>query len=86
METKSGSVASSVGTFFNVLERAVLFALSLSVGLINLMIGLVMAAHLGVIPKSAAGPILRVTSRATAFVTRIMAPAPGAAPKRKPKP
>ena len=83
METKPAAVASAVGTFFNILERVVLFALSLSVGLINLMIGLVMAAHLGVIPKAAADPVLRVTRQATAIVTRFMAPARGAVPKHK---
>ncbi|MFI5362904.1 MAG: hypothetical protein ACHQ49_13110 [Elusimicrobiota bacterium] len=86
METRTASASSAVETFFNAVERVVLFALSVSVGLINLMIGLVMAAHLGVIPKSAAGPVLRVTGQATALVTRIMAPSPGAPSKHKAKP
>ena len=86
METKPASAATTVETFFNVVERVVLFALSLSVGLVNLAIGLVMAAHLGVIPKAAAGPVLRATSQATALVSRIMAPSRGAAPKHRAKP
>jgi hypothetical protein len=87
MGSDSASATTRIGTFFNVLERIVLFALSLSVGLINLMIGLVMAARLGVIPKTAARPVLRATSQATAFVSRIMAPASAhaTAPKRNAK-
>jgi hypothetical protein len=85
VKSKPAPAATAAETFFNVVERVVLFALSLSVGLINLAIGLVMAAHLGVIPKAAAGPVLRVTSQATAFVSRLMAPSRASPAKRKPK-
>jgi hypothetical protein len=83
-ETPAGR--SGAGAFFDVLERVVLFALSFSVGLVNLLIGLAVAAHLGLIPKAAGDRVLRAASRATAVVTRIMAPAPNLAPKRRTKP
>lgn len=76
---------SRAGTLFNVLERLVLFALSASVGLVNLLIGLAVAAKLGVLPKNASAEVLRLTGRATSALTRLTAkPAP--APKRKKKP
>jgi len=82
MEPEKSSPASAAGTFFNVLERLILFALSAAVGLVNLLIGLAVAAHLGVLPKNASAQILKVTSRATAALTRFTAkPAP-----RKKKP
>jgi hypothetical protein len=86
METEPPSGTAAVGTLFSALERLVLFALSLAVGLLNLMIGLAVAAHMGVIPKTTADRVLRVTSRATAFVEGIMGPARPAAPKHKAKP
>jgi hypothetical protein len=86
MENEKTSAATGLGTFFNFIERVVLFALSASVGILNLLIGLAVAAHLGVIPKAAAGRVLHATSQATAFVTRIMAPSSGASPKHKAKP
>ena len=86
MGSEPTTTATAVGTFFNFLERLVLFALSLSVGLVNLLIGLAVAAHLGVIPKAPADRVLRVASQATAFVTKIMGPSGAAAPKHKAKP
>ena len=50
------------------------------------VIGLAVAAHMGVIPKTTADRVLRVTSRATAFVEGIMGPARPAAPKHKATP
>jgi hypothetical protein len=86
MGSEPPSATTAVGTLFTAFERLVLFALSLAVALLNLLIGLAVAAHLGVIPKTAADRVLRVTSRATAFVDRIMGPERPAAPKRKTKP
>jgi hypothetical protein len=75
---------SRAGTAVNVLERLVLFVLSASVGLVNLLIGLAVAAHLGVLPKGASARILRVTGRATSALSRFMAkPAPPARPRKK---
>jgi hypothetical protein len=86
VKSKTPPAANAAETFFNVVERVILFALSISVGLINLAIGLVMAAHLGIIPKAAAGRVLRAASQATALVTRIMGPSGGASAKHKAKP
>ena len=85
MGSEQPLAASKVGTLFNFLERLLLFALSLSVGLVNLLIGLAVAAHLGVIPKAAGGKVLRVASQATAFVTKIMEPSRAPAPQHKAK-
>ncbi|MFI5362584.1 MAG: hypothetical protein ACHQ49_11495 [Elusimicrobiota bacterium] len=82
MEAQPPSRPGAVGTFFNVLERLVMFALSLAVGLLNLLIALVVAAHLGVVPKAAADRVLGFTSRATASVVKFMGPP---APQRKSK-
>jgi hypothetical protein len=87
MEQETRSRAHAAGTFFNVVERLLLFALSAAVGLVNLLIGLAVAAHLGVLPKETSGRILRITSRAAAVLNRVMAPSAGPGPKRrKPKP
>jgi hypothetical protein len=83
MEPAPRSGTAAVGTFLNVLERLILFALALLIGLLNLLIGLVVAAHLGIVPKTSADAVLRVTNRATAVLTRIMGPARRAAPKHK---
>jgi len=82
METEKSSAGSAAGTLFNVVERLVLFALSAAVGLVNLLIGLAVAAHLGVLPKDASAKILKATSRATSALTRFMAK-PSAAPRQK---
>ncbi|HXT00315.1 MAG TPA: hypothetical protein VN915_06545 [Elusimicrobiota bacterium] len=84
MEPEKTSPASAAGAVFNAVERLVLFALSAAVGLVNLLIGLAVAAHLGVLPKSTSARILRATSRATGALTRVMA-APGA-PQADPNP
>jgi hypothetical protein len=42
---------SRVGTAFGVLERIALFALSATVGIVDLVVALFVAAHLGVIPR-----------------------------------
>lgn len=84
MSSERPSRAVGVETVFNAFERLVLFALSLAVGVLNLLIGIVVAAHMGVLPKSAAGSVLAATSRATAFVSRIMAPPPAHRGARKP--
>ncbi|HEX4047977.1 MAG TPA: hypothetical protein VH309_09095 [Elusimicrobiota bacterium] len=85
MPSEPPSLVIGVGALFNAFERLVLFALSLAVGVLNLLIGIVIAAHMGVLPKSAAARVLGATSRATAYVSRIMEAPPthGAAPKRK---
>jgi hypothetical protein len=85
MESERRSGTAAVGTFFTVLERLILFALALAVGLVNFLIGLAVAAHLGIIPKGPADRVIHVTTEATAFLTRIMgSPRPG--PKHKAKP
>jgi hypothetical protein len=85
MSPESPSAATAVGTLFNVVERLILFALALAVGLVNLLIGLAVAAHLGIIPKGPADRVVRVTNEATAFLTRLMEPArPVAKHKAKP--
>jgi hypothetical protein len=77
MEPEKASRASAAGTFFTVVERLVLFALSASVGVVNLLIALAVAAHLGVLPKNATAQVLRATTRATSALSRLMAkPAP----------
>ena len=76
---------SRAATVFNVLERLTLFLLSASVGLINLLIALAVAARLGILPKQASAQILRVTGRATSALTRLMAKPPAPAPKKKKK-
>lgn len=81
MGTETPSTSSRIGAFFNVLERLVLFALSLSVGLINLLIGALVAARLGVLPKAAADRTVKITHSAAAFVTRIMGAPKSAAPR-----
>jgi hypothetical protein len=86
MGSEPPSAATAVGTLFNVLERLVLFTLSLAAGLLNLMIGLAVAAHLGVIPKAAADRVLRVTNQATTALTNIMGTPRPAARKHKAKP
>jgi len=86
MGSEPPSAATAVGTLFNALERLVLFALSLAVGLLNLLIGLAVAAHLGVIPKAAADRILRATNQATTGLTNIMGPARSPARKHKVRP
>jgi hypothetical protein len=86
MGTEPPSAASAIGTFFNAVERLVLFALSLAAGLLNVMIGLAVAAHLGVIPKAAADRVLRVTGQATTLMTNIMGNPHRSAHKHKAKP
>ena len=86
MESKPRSVSTAIGAFFNMCERIVLFALSLSVGVVNLLIGLAVAAHLGIIPKTTADRVLRITSRATAFVTKVLDSPDHSLAKHKAKP
>jgi hypothetical protein len=87
MEFKPASAAGAAGSVFNVFERLVLFVLSLAVGVVNLLIALAVAAHLGVFPKETSASILRVTSRAAAVVTKALNSAAGPeAPRSKAKP
>jgi len=86
MESAPPPSSSAVGTFFNVLERLVLFALALIVGVINLLIAVSVAAHMGVIPKAAAARILRLSDQATAALTRAMDSPDHPATKHKTKP
>jgi hypothetical protein len=86
MEPAAHSRDNGPGTIFTVLERIVLFALSASVAVVNLLIGLAVAAHLGVLPKETSGRILRLTSHATEALNRLMSPSSPPAPKHKQKP
>jgi hypothetical protein len=86
MGTEPPSASSAIGAFFSVVERLVLFALSLAAGLLNIMIGLAVAAHLGVIPKAAADEVLRITGQATTLMTNVMGTPHRAARKHKAKP
>jgi len=85
MRSESPPSPGAVATLFNVFERLILLALSLAVGLLNLLIGLTVAAHMGVIPKAAADRVLHVTAEATAFVSRVLGPSHDAAHKHKAK-
>jgi hypothetical protein len=75
---------SRAGAFFGILERVVLFSLSAAVGVINLLIGVAVAAHLGVLPKETSARILKLSARATSALTRVMAGP--SRPSRKKKP
>ncbi len=83
MGSESPAGTTAVEAIFNVVERLILFALALAVGLVNLLIGLAVAAHLGVIPKATGDRVLRLTTEATNVLTRAMGPA-RPAPKHKP--
>jgi len=73
---------SKIEIFFSVAERVVLFALSASAGLINLLIALVVAAHFNIVQRKTVDSILAGVRRHTTVLERFFAPPD--APKRKP--
>lgn len=59
-----------------------LFLLSSSVGILNLLIGVALAAHLGIIPRKTADAFIKQVKEKAAAVGRVI----GVGPKAQPDP